>query len=237
MEAREIAANRFSAGFGIDDYYAELIEQFGPFLFWTPEQKNRYCPVLEELLFWEKERIKLYTGGEQPYSGYPLSTTILQWSYGAPASAAVPEEEARQKALDLLRTEYGMDCSGCRVSASLYTGHWHNYPFIDPFWVFGFYDGTDRQAEVWVNAVTGALPKHRTDDAEAVALKLFSEALAEGYEAGGVRVTEDMVDSVALLYLEAEEQWYAIVAIRDSFWELALDADTLEPLDSFTSNG
>ena len=237
MEAREIAANRFSAGFGMDDYYTELIEQLGPFLFWTPEQKNRHCPVLEELLFWEKERVALYSGGEQQYSGYPFSTTMLQWSYGAPASAAVPEEEARQKALEFLRGEYGMDCSGCRVSASLYTGHWHNNPFIDPFWVFGFYDGTERQAEVWVNAVTGVLPKHRMDDAETVAMELFSKALAEGYEAGGVRVTEDMVDSVDLIYLEAEEQWYAIVAIRDSFWELALDADTLEPLDSFTSNG
>ena len=237
MEAREIVASRFNAGFGIDDYYDELVEQLGPFQFWTPEQKSQYCPILDELLFWDKERIALYSGGEQQHSGYPLATTILQWSYGEPASVPVTEEEALQKALDFLQSEYGMDCEGCRVSASLYTGHWHNYPFIDPFWVFGFYDGTERKAEVWVNAQDGMMPKHRMDDAEEAAMRLFSEAMDEGYEVGGKRVTEDMIDDVAVLYLEAEGQWYVLAAIGDSYWELALDADTLEPLDTSVSNG
>lgn len=237
MAAREIVLNRFSAGYGIDDYYDELTGQFGPFRFWTPEQKNQYCPVLHELLFWEKERIALYSGGDRQYNSEPLSTTVLQWRYGAPESVAVTEDTGRQKALDFLRTKYSMDCTDCRISSSLYTGHWHDNPFIDPYWVFGFYDGTERKAEIWVNANTGLLPKHRMDDAEAAAMQQFASLAEEGYEVGGRRVTEDMIDEVSVLYLEPEEQWYVLVAIGDSYCEIALDADTLELMDTFASNG
>ena len=132
------------------------------------------------------------------------------------------------------------DCSACRVSVSLYTGHcnWLDES-ADPFWVFGFYTETeDREAEVWVNAITGKMPKYRMDDAEAVVREQFARYIKEeDYEIGGRKVTEDMVDGISLLYLEAEGQWYGIVAIGDSYWEIALDAETLEPLDVERSNG
>ena len=86
--------------------------------------------------------------------------------------------------------------------------------------------------------MTGETPKHRTDDAEAVVREEFARYIKEeDYEIGGRKVTEDMVDGISLLYLEAEGQWYGIVAIGDSYWEIALDADTLEPLDVVRSNG
>ena len=86
--------------------------------------------------------------------------------------------------------------------------------------------------------MTGETPKHRTDDAEAVVREEFARYIKEeGYEIGGRKVTEDMVDGVSLLYLEAEGLWYGIVAIGDSYWEIALDADTLELQDMQKSNG
>ena len=82
------------------------------------------------------------------------------------------------------------------------------------------------------------MPKHRMDDAEAAVREQFARYIREeDYEIGGRKVTEDMVDRISLLYVEAEGQWYGIVAIEDSFWEIALDADTLEPLDVVRSNG
>lgn len=236
MEARDIVTERFNADYGFDDYFTGLISRFGPFRTWTPAQKYESCTVLDELLYWEVARMRLY------HTGYPVRTdpvegTILQWSYGDPSSAAVPEEEARQKALEFLRAEYSLDCANCQVSVSLYTGHWHNDPFVDPWWVMDYYDGEDRKAEVWVNAATGGMPKYRMDDAEAVTREQFAIALAEGYEVGGVRVTEDMIDDVAVIYLEEENEWYGLVAVGDSYWEIAIDADTLECLDTERSNG
>lgn len=236
MEAGEIAAGRFTAAYGIDDYFRGLTEQLGPFRFWTPEQKFQHMPVLDELIFWEKERLEMYHAGEAWPTGL-LEDSILQWSYGNPASAAVPEEEARQKALDFLRSKYDMNCADCRTAVTLCTGHWHNDPFADPWWVVAFYEGESRKAEVWVNARTGSMPEYRMDDAEAVTLEQFSAALREGYEIAGEPVTEEMIDDVAVFYLAEENVWYGIVAIGDSFWELSVDADTLEPLDSVRSNG
>ncbi len=236
MEAREIAAGRFTADYGINEYYRELTEQLGPFRFWTPEQKHQHMPVLDELLFWEKERLEMYHAGEAWPTGL-LEDSVLQWAYGDPASAAVPEEEARQKALDFLRTKYDMDCADCRTAVTLYTGHWHNNPFADPWWVFTFFEGDERKAEVWVNARTGDMPEYRMDDAEAVTLEQFSIALREGYEIGGQPVTEEMIDDVAVFYLEEENEWYGIVEVGDSYWEIEIDADTLETIDTVRSNG
>lgn len=239
MKARDIVTDRFSAEYGINQYYADLVNELGPFRYWTPAQKYEHCGVLTELLYWENQRLSLYHEGEPRSSGL-LDAPVLEWRYGDPASAAVPEEEALRKALDFLDGQYGMDCSACRVSVSLYTGHcnWLDES-ADPFWVFGFYTETeDREAEVWVNAITGKMPKHRMDDAEAVVREQFARYIKEeDYEIGGRKVTEDMVDEVSLLYLEAEGQWYGIVAIGDSYWEIALDAKTLEPLDVERSNG
>ena len=240
MLAREIAAERFDADYGMDDYYASLIENFGPFLFWTPQQKYEYCPVLEELVNWEKQRLEM-TGWNQPYLGFYVSDLILQWGYGAPESAAVTEDEARQKALDFLKAEYGLDYSDLNVGAVLYTGHWHENEFPDPYWVFTFCEGrvdeAVRKAEVWVNARTGALPKHRADDARAVVLEQFADALAEGFDINGEPATEDMIDDVAVIYLEEQNEWLGIVTVRDSFLEVEVDADTLEPVDVNRSNG
>jgi len=240
LKAREIAAERFDAGYGIDDYYAGLIDTFGPFLFWTPEQKYEYCPVLDELVDWEKQRLEL-SGSNQPYKGFYTSGMILQWRYGAPESAPVPEEEARQKALDFLGTEYGLDCSDCNAGVALYTGHWHESELSDPYWVFTFCEGRLEEAvpkaEVWVNARTGALPKYRADDVRAVVTGQFAEALEEGFEINGEPATEDMIDDVAVLYLEEQNEWLGIVTVGDSFLEVRIDADTLEPLDAYRSNG
>lgn len=239
MKARDLVTDRFSADYGINQYYAELVNELGPFRYWTPAQKYEHCGVLMELLYWESQRLSLYHEGEPRPSGL-LEAPVLEWHYGDPSSAAVPEEEALQKALDFLNERYGMDCSACRISTGLYTGNSNSMDEpADPFWVFGFYNGTeDREAEVWVNAETGEMPKHRMDDAEAVVREQFAVYIREeDYEIGGRKVTEDMVDEISLLYLEAEGQWYGIVAIGDSFWEIALDADTLEPLDVERSNG
>lgn len=241
LEARKIAAERFNAGYGIDDYFTGLIDTFGPFLFWTPEQKHEYCPILYELEVWEKDRLEL-SGGDQPYKGYTVLDMILQWSYGAPESAAVPEAEARQKALDFLMNEYGMDCSGCNAGAALYTGHWYQSEFPDPYWVFVFCEGpvneTVRKAEVWVNAGTGALPKHRADDVWIVVMNEFAAGLVRnGFEIGGEPVTQDMADDIAVLYLEEANEWLGIVTVGDSFLEVEVDADTLEVLDASRSNG
>ena len=239
MKARDLVTDRFNADYGINQYYAELVSELGPFRYWTPAQKYEHCGMLTELLYWESQRLSLYHEGEPRPSGL-LEDSILEWHYGDPASAAVPEEEARRKALDFLDAQYGMDCSACRVSAALYTGN-SNYldESADPFWVFGFRnEKDDREAEVWVNANTGEMPKHRMDDAEAAVREQFARYIREeDYEIGGRKVTEDMVDRISLLYVEAEGQWYGIVAIEDSFWEIALDADTLEPLDVVRSNG
>ena len=61
--------------------------------------------------------------------------------------------------------------------------------------------------------------------------------MEEGYEIGGRPVTEDMIDDVAVMYLEADEQWYGVVTVEDTYWEIQIDADTLEPLDTSRSNG
>ena len=240
MLAREVAAEKFDADYGIDDYYASLIDTFGPFLFWTPETKYEYCPVLEELVFWEAARLEMI-GWKQRYAGFHVDNMILQWGYGSPASAAVPEEDARQKALDFLKAEYGLDYSDLNVSAVLYTGHWHDSEFPDPYWVFVFCEGSVnepvRKAEVWVNARTGALPKHRADDVRAVVMEQFAIALEEGFDVNGEPATEDMADDVAVLYLEAQNEWLGIVTVRDSFLEVEVDADTLEPVDATRSNG
>ena len=239
MKARNIVTDRFSADYGINQYYTDLVNELGPFRYWTPAQKYEHCGVLTELLYWENQRLSLYHEGEPRSSGL-LEAPVLEWRYGDPVSAVVQEEEALQKALAFLDERYGMDCSACRVSAALVTGHcnWLDES-ADPFWVFGFYNETeDREAEVWINALTGEMPKHRMDDAETVVREEFARYIKEeDYEIGGRQVTEDMVDGVSLLYLEAEGQWYGIVAIGDSFWEIALDADTLEPQDVVRSNG
>ncbi|MER1994448.1 MAG: hypothetical protein ABS897_10460 [Eubacteriales bacterium] len=241
LEARKIAAEKFDAGYGIDDYYAGLIDTFGLFLFWTPEQKHEYCPILDELVVWEKQRLEL-SGWDQAYKGFHVSDMILQWSYGAPESAAVPEAEARQKALDFLQAEYGLDCSGCNAGAALYTGHWHDSEFPDPYWVFVFCEGPVnepvRKAEVWVNAMTGTLPKYRADDVWIVVRNRFTASLVEdGFEIGGEPATQDMIDDVAVLYLEEANEWLGIVTVGDSFLEVEVDADTLEVLDASRSNG
>ncbi len=241
LEARKIAAERFNAGYGIDSYFAGLVDTYGPFLFWTPEQKHEYCPVLNELLVWEKQRLEL-SGGDQPYKGYTVLDMILQWSYGAPESAAVPEAEARRKALDFLKDEYGLDCTGCNAGAALYTGHWYDSELPDPYWVFVFCEGpvdaAVRKAEVWVNATTGVLPKHRADDAWIVVMNRFTASLAEdGFMIGGEPATPDMADDVAVLYLEEANEWIGIVTVGDSFLEVEVDADTLEVLDASRSNG
>lgn len=236
LEARNVAAERFSADYGFDDYFAGLLSSFGPFRTWTPAQKYEYCNVLDELLYWESARMSLYHIG-RPVRTNTSEGPILEWGYGDPSSAAIPEEEARRKALDFLQDRYDMDCADCQVSVSLYTGHWHNDPFVDPWWVMDYYDGEDRKAEVWVSAATGTMPKYRMDDAEAVTREQFAAALEEGYEVGGVRVTEDMIDNVSVVYLEEENEWYGIVAVGDSYWEIAIDADTLECLDTERSNG
>ena len=239
MKARDLVTDRFSADYGINQYYADLVNELGPFRYWTPAQKYEHCGVLMELLYWESQRLSAYHEGEPRPSGL-LEAPVLEWRYGDPASATVPEEEARQKAMAFLDERYGMDCSACKVSAALYTGNcnWLDES-ADPFWVFGFYNETeDREAEVWVNAMTGEMPGHRMDDAEAVVWEEFARYIKEeGYEIGGRKVTEDMVDGVSLLYLEAEGLWYGIVAIGDSYWEIALDADTLELQDMQKSNG
>ncbi len=239
MKARDLVTDRFSADYGINQYYADLVNELGLFRYWTSAQKYEHCGVLMELLYWESQRLSLYHEGEPRSSGL-LEAPVLEWRYGDPASAAVPEEEARRKALTFLDERYGMDCSACKVSAALYTGNsnWLDES-ADPFWVFGFYNETeDREAEVWVNAMTGEMPGHRMDDAEAVVREEFARYIKEeDYEIGGRKVTEDMVDGVSLLYLEAEKQWYGIVAIGDSYWEIALDADTLEVQDMQKSNG
>lgn len=239
IKARDLVTDRFSADYGINQYYTDLVNELGPFRYWTPAQKYEHCGVLNELLYWENQRLSVYHEGE-PRTSSLLEAPVLEWRYGDPASAAIPEEEALRKALDFLNTRYGMDCSACRVSSVLYTGNcnWLDES-ADPFWVFGFYnDSEDREAEVWINANTGEMPKHRMDDAEAVVREQFARYIKEeDYEIGGRQVTEDMVDRISLLYLEAEGQWYGIVAIGDSFWEIALDADTLEPLDVERSNG
>ena len=238
MTARNIVSERFTADYGINEYYADLVNEFGPFRFWTPAQKYEYCAVLTDLLFWERDRLTLYHSGEERQYGL-LDEPVLQWRYAAPETAAIPEEGAVQNALDFLKAEYGTDCSACRVSAALYTGNAnHIEPFADPFWVIAFYNETaDREAEVWVNANTGATPKHRAEDVEDVVREQFAEAMAEGYEIGGRPVTEDMIDDVAVMYLETEEQWYGVVTVWDTYWEIEIDADTLEPLDTSRSNG
>ena len=239
MKARDLVTDRFSADYGINQSYADLVNELGPFRYWTPAQKYEHCGVLMELLDWESQRLSVYHEGEPRSSGL-LDAPVLEWRYGDPASAAVPEEEARQKALAFLDERYGMDCTACKESAALYTGNcnWLDES-ADPFWVFGFYNETeDREAEVWVNAMTGVMPGHRMDDAEAVVREEFARYIKEeGYEIGGRKVTEDMVDGVSLMYLEAEGLWYGIVTIGDSYWEIALDADTLELQDMQKSNG
>lgn len=240
LEARKIAGEKFDAGCGINDYYAGLIDTFGPFLFWTPEQKHEYCPILDELSVWEKDRLEL-SGWNQAYKGFQVPDMILQRSYGAPESAAVTEEEARQKTLDFLKDEYGLDCSDCNAGAALYTGHWHNSDFPDPYWVFIFCEGpvneAVRKAEVWVNAATGVLPKYRADDVRAVVMEQFSAAVEEDLEINGEPASADMIDDVAVLYLEEANEWLGIVTTGDSFLEVEIDAETLEPTDVSRSNG
>ena len=196
--------------------------------------------LMERYAFYERAKNAyaiIQTGEERQYG--LLDEPVLQWRYAAPETASIPEEGAVQNALDFLKAEYGMDCSACRVSAVLYTGNAnHIEPFADPFWVVAFYNETaDREAEVWVNANTGATPKHRAEDVEAVVREQFAEALEEGYEIGGRLVTEDMIDDVAVMYLETEEEWYGVVTVEDTYWEIQIDADTLEPLDTSRSNG
>lgn len=241
LEARKIAAEKFDAGYGIDDWYAGMVDTLGPFLFWTPEQKHEFCPILDELVFWEKVRLEL-SGWDQAYDGFHAEDMILQWDYGAPESAAVPEAEARQKALDFLQAEYGLDCSGCNAGAALYTGHWHESGFPDPYWIFVFCDtsadGIVRRAEVWVNANTGVLPKHCADEVWIVVRNQFTASLvADGFEIGGEPATQDMIDDVAVMYLEEANEWLGIVTVGDSFLEVEVDADTLEVLDASRSNG
>ena len=191
-------------------------------------------------MIWEKQRLEM-TGWNQPYLGFYVDDLILQWGYGAPESAAVTEEEARQKALDFLKAEYGLDYSDLNAGTALYTGHWHDSEFPDPYWVFTFCEGSVnepvRKAEVWVNARTGSLPKYRADDVRAVVLEQFAIALEEGFDVYGEPATEDMIDDVAVLYLEEQNEWLGIVTVRDSFLEVEVDADTLEPVDATRSNG
>ena len=51
------------------------------------------------------------------------------------------------------------------------------------------------------------------------------------------KVYENMIDDVAVLYLEEANEWLGIVTVGDSFLEVEVDADTLEVLDTSRSNG
>ena len=44
-------------------------------------------------------------------------------------------------------------------------------------------------------------------------------------------------DNTMAVYLEEDNRWDVFIMINDSFWEISLDADTLDVLDTAISNG
>ena len=238
FRAREIAHDQFGPDSGIDDYYTGLVANFGLFSYWTPEQKYEYCQILDELCYWEVQRLSLYYGNGR-YAGSPLDNTVLQWKYGNPEDVKVSEEDARMKAVEFLEERYDLDCEDCPKADALVLTNCNREEFADPWWVISFWRGEERRAEVWVNANTGAMPEHLADEAETVAKGEFTRACAEGLEVGGLQATADMAtaDNTMTIYLEEANEWNVIIMINDSFWEISLDADTLETLDAVISNG
>ena len=238
FRAREIAHEQFGPDSGMDDYYTGLVSRFGLFTYWTPEQKYEYCAILDELCYWEVQRLSLYYGNGRSW-GTPLDNTILQWKYGNPADAAVSEEDARMKAVEFLQEKYDLDCEDCPKADALVLSNCNREAFADPWWVISFWRGEERRAEVWVNANSGNIPEHLADEAEAVAVGEFTRACAAGLEIAGIQATADMAgtDNTMAVYLEEDNRWDVFIMINDSFWEISLDADTLDVLDTAISNG
>ena len=67
----------------------------------------------------------------------------------------------------------------------------------------------------------------------------FTRACAAGLEIAGIQATADMAgtDNTMAVYLEEDNRWDVFIMINDSFWEISLDADTLDVLDTAISNG
>lgn len=53
----------------------------------------------------------------------------------------------------------------------------------------------------------------------------------------GEPVTDDMIDDVTTFYDESLHQWHTLIQVLDSYWEIIIDDETLETVETETSNG
>lgn len=236
QEAEEIVRNSFNADYGVMDYYEQCLNEYGIFRNWSVEQKSWTCGILSYLVEAEKDRLKQYHPEWIPSD--LLEKTVLQWSYGFQEPGMIPQEDAVKTAIQFMASEYNIDCSTWKTSESLYTGHWVK-EFMNPYWVIRFYDHAVLQAEVWINSYSGHKPRHQMLDIRNLAELEFAKKLQEGYVVAGRPVTKDMIteDDITLVYLEEENMWTALFRIEDSYWEISIDDETLNVVESNTSNG
>lgn len=236
--AGEIATEKFDGDYGLTDFWEELVDAYGPFPFWSVEQKNWYSGLLPYLLEAEEQRIQTYHPGW--IVSVPFADQILPWKYGVREPGMIEEDEARKMALDFLMSSYHLDCNENRVSVSLYTGHCETGDFIAPYWVFRFYDRALVKAEVWINAKTGYMPKHQMLEIKDKVKESFMDMLKTGYTVAGEPVTADMLtdDAVEIYFSEENNLWFAIVnTAGDSYWYISIDDETLETVSTSASNG
>ena len=229
-EARAIVRDRFTEDAGIVSEYEERIETYGPFRFWTPEQKYRYSRMLPILAEGEKQRMEKWHSDW--LLSIPFEYRIAQWRYGLPDENMIQEDDARARAKELLRDRYGFTdgTEGLLESVAFYTGHWACDSFPSPYWVFAWYDHARKKAEVWLNAVTGNSPEHEAMEVAALGKEDFLKMIREDLEAGDTTLTEDVLeeDILTILFIEEENLWHLIFSpMDDMFWEFAYDDDTL----------
>ena len=234
-KAEDIVATKFTSEYGINDYYEDCLEEYGIFRYWTIEQKNWFAGLLPHLIEAENERLETYHPGWA--NSMPFADSILNWRYGVLQPDYISEESARGKALEFLLNDCGKDCSQDQLSVNLYTGHWKMGQFPAPFWVLRFYDKTKEDAEVWINALTGSMPKHQAVDITRMAEEQFKANPFEDRLVAGEAVTEDMIDDITTFYDEGLHQWHVMIQVLDSYWEIIIDDETLETVETETSNG
>ncbi len=234
-KAEEIVATKFTSEYGISDYYEDCLDEHGIFRYWTIEQKYRFAGLLPYLIEAENKRLEKYH--PEWTNSMPFADSILKWRYGVLQPDYISEESARGKALEFLLNDCGKDCSQDQVSVNLYTGHWKMEQFPAPFWVLSFYNKTRKDAEIWINALTGSMPKNQAVDITHMAEEQFKAYPFEDRLVAGEPVTDDMIDDVTTFYDESLHQWHTLIQVLDSYWEIIIDDETLETVETETSNG
>ncbi len=217
-KAAQIVDSKFTSEYGVAEYYAECLENYGPFREWTIEQKNWVSQLMPYLMEAEEARVQQYHLTGAPFASF--DQTILQWQYGVLEPGLLSQEEARTKAEAFLLAAYGQDESENQVFVNLYTGHTRVGPFPEPYWVLDFVQGDQETAKVWVNARTGFIPKHQALDAERIAASQFAKLMSEGQPSGFSETGGGTkIETISAVYDQNTLEWHVIIEIRDSCLE------------------